>query len=128
MSGKKHPPPRWCHLRRALVGASPSAFAWCGLGLIHRARKCKGCTENVGERIQEGFEEGLRKGAEIPSIHEQLRAHAVEKLKEMPQPTLTYDINAIDLAALETGVNRRLVESVEVTLDEHHNIVVRPKK
>lgn len=114
MSTRKHPPQRSCYIRRALVGASPSAiFSSCTLGLRHRTKKCKECTENVPERMLEGFGEGLRRGADVPSIQEQLRAHAMEKLKEMTQPTLTYDIEVVDLSVLETAATENLTESVE---------------
>lgn len=59
----KHKPPLICYLRRALVGASPSAImARCTLGLRHGCPKCKGCRANAREAWTEYFKKGLDDG------------------------------------------------------------------
>lgn len=89
MENKKHAPPSWCRIRRALVGGSPSAAFRCTLGLSHGGSKCKGCTENVRERIHEGFMAGLEEGKKNPLfwtdeegvIH--VREHTPEELEAL---------------------------------------------
>lgn len=84
MGNKKHAPPKWCRIRRAIVGASPSAILRCTLGLRSGCSKCKGCTENVGERIHEGFMAGLEEGMKNPLFHtdEEGRIHVRERTPE----------------------------------------------
>lgn len=62
MNTLKHEAPRYCRIRRALFGASPSAiFGRCTFGLRRGCRACKGCEHNVIEAWQEGFAEGFKK-------------------------------------------------------------------
>lgn len=85
MENKKHAPPRWCRIRRALVGPSPSAtLARCTLGLRHSCPKCKGCTENVPEAMLEGFTAGLEEGKKNPLFwfDENGKIHARERTPE----------------------------------------------
>lgn len=130
MNNKKHPPPKWCHMRRALVGVSPSALLGsCRLGVRpRRTQKCEGCTHNIEEALWEGFQEGLRRGMETPSIYEQLRDMALQKLEEMPRPELTYEIKAADLLALDTLDYKDGMESRRVHIDENNNIILLPKE
>lgn len=58
---EKHKPPRLCYIRRALVGASPSAIiTLCTLGLRGRCRRCAGCEANVREMWWGVFKTGLK--------------------------------------------------------------------
>ena len=61
-----HSPPKSCYIRRALVGASPSAiFSKCTLGL-HNGPKCKGCDANVSEKWELALRQGLEEGRRNP--------------------------------------------------------------
>lgn len=66
---KKHCPPLRCILRRATVGASPSAMLTrCALGLWRTCKKCKGCSANVHEVWTENFQKGLEEGLRAPQV------------------------------------------------------------
>ena len=76
-----HTPPLICCLRWKLTTVSPSGRASCSLGLkpkYRKAKRCKGCTGNVSEQIQRGFQEGLERGKKLPSIYDQLKAYVDE--------------------------------------------------
>lgn len=116
---KKHPPARSCRIRQKLVIASPSARLYCGLGLRNRnPKKCEGCTENIAALWLEGFKDGMKIGASVPTIQEQLQAHAMEKLNEMHLPELSYEIKAVDLANLEAEVPARPMTLISADLAE----------
>lgn len=86
----KHTTPLWCRIRRRLTRPSPSAVAWCYLGLRHRTRRCEGCKNNAGEQMHEAFQRGMEAG----------RAY-LEKLKQDGHP-FVITVNAVDLSYLET--------------------------
>jgi hypothetical protein len=44
-----------------------------------KAKRCEGCTGNVGEQIQRGFQEGLERGKKLPSVYDQLKAYVDEE-------------------------------------------------
>ena len=66
MNTLKHEAPRYCRIRRALFGASPSAiFSRCTFGLRNGCRACKGCEHNVREQWLEWFQAGAAKAESI---------------------------------------------------------------
>jgi hypothetical protein len=66
---KTHKTPLVCIIRAKIVPKSPSALLFkCSLGLNrHAYTKCKGCENNIAEKIcraiKEGLEKGLKEGA-----------------------------------------------------------------
>lgn len=83
---KKHATPLWCRVRRLLTSPSPSAVAWCYLGLRPTSRRCEGCQNNAGEQMHEAFQKGMEAGREL------LKNHGIAK---------TLQICAADLSFLE---------------------------
>ena len=78
---KKHNPPMSCYLRRWIQGCSPSViYIRCLLGLRIGCSKCEGCTANVRDQIQKGFEEGLKAP---PSKEVRAFAEAIKKTAEV---------------------------------------------
>ena len=78
---KKHNPPMACQLRRWIQDSSPSfMYIRCLLGLRIGSSKCEGCTANVRDQIQKGFEEGLKAS---PSKEVRAFAEAIKKSAEV---------------------------------------------
>lgn len=91
---KKHAPPLRCRIRSAIVTPSPSAIAWCGLGLRRTTRSCEGCQENRGETAFEAFQAGMLAGQAY-----------LEKIRQDGKSEI-FELKAIDLSVLEQATEK----------------------
>lgn len=92
---EKHATPMGCRIRRLFTSPSPSAVAWCYMGLKRRTHKCKGCENNAGEQIHEAFLKGMEAGQAL-----------LEKLKQEGHP-LVLRINGVDIPHLDATDNTK---------------------